>query len=62
MPDGNPLDALGATITSLEERVAALEAWREAHTAGMVKRQQDVDAMRAQGDHERFLSSLRRRR
>lgn len=57
---GNPLDALGATILSLEERVAALEAWRETHTAGMVRRNQQVNALEDRTRRERWLRTLRR--
>lgn len=59
---GNPLDELGATILKLEDRVAALEAWRELHTQSMGQRQAQVDSMADTARRDRFLRNLRGRR
>lgn len=56
------LDELVATLTSLEARVAELEAWRVTHNAGMARRQQQIDGQQQIIDRDRWLRTLRGRR
>lgn len=60
LPKNPKADDLVPVLTDLDGRVAALEEWRVAHSAGMSRRQRQIDQIRQAGDRERWLRRMRR--